>query len=692
MSGASLVRCEDKLISKESNTKNLCLYLAGALFLICLMGNVSAGIMDASSSSYSIGSYQTGLNAEESSSDNYNARHLTAYQQTGDDEASSTIYNLNVGSFGLFGIAQTPCDFSGEVLINSLSAVVGTVISAYDSQGNNCGNFTVVAEGYYGPLHCSLDNTGTAVDEGADEGENITFKIYGTEAIATGNITCSSGVAQDVDLTTTLNLTLISPLNSSITNNASSYEWLYSDDSTTNYTLLIDNNSDFSSAEKNVSDIETLSYSSISSLADGTYYWKVQVFDNQVFDSETGVWQFTLDTEKPSATNMQVQPSQINVSQYVNITATITDNLEVDIATIQMTDPLGAIVNYTMSNSSSSYNLTYQAMIAGIYNISLIVNDTAGNINDTAADTLEAFQVDGLSIVITSPSDGIIKNTNESFLTNATVSSYGFDLTSCNATISFSNKSIANLSSGENYTIDLGNMSAGNSTYINWNVSTSNFSAYVNITADAECVGWNASNTITLRVQERSACTANITLYSTPQNLNLISLPCEPENTTLASVMTSVSGNYSAVYAYDSTDSSNPWRTSFTSRSEKFNDLKNMTSTKGYWVKMSSNDTLENNGTILEVTEVSLYASPQSLNLIGYPSLGMKSISNALSGISNGYVAIYSYDSTDASNPWRTSFASRSEKFNDLKNMSSTKGYWIKMGSDRTLEVNRDEN
>ncbi|GAJ15041.1 unnamed protein product, partial [marine sediment metagenome] len=248
---------------------------------------------------------------------------------------------------------------------------------------------------------------------------------WGVNATAVGTIIWNQGESHTVDLSSTLPITQISPANNSIINNASYYEWLFTDSATINYSLLIDDNSDFSSPEKNISDIEDLNHSLEISLDDGFYYWKVQAFDNSVFDSETSTWQFIFDSVIPNVTNLQVQPAQINVSQNANITANVVDDLEISKVLVQITDPLNRIFNYTMSNSSSLYNLTYQADIAGGYNVKIIANDTANNINDS--ETIN-FSVSGLSTVITNPEADSIFNINTSFWLNSTVSSYGFDL------------------------------------------------------------------------------------------------------------------------------------------------------------------------------------------------------------------------------------------------------------------------
>jgi len=76
-------------------------------------------------------------------------------------------------------IAYPPiaAEFYGVVLINLSVAPAGTNITAYDPDGVLCGSFQVVNEGYFGLLSCNGDDVSTAADEGASDGENITFYI-----------------------------------------------------------------------------------------------------------------------------------------------------------------------------------------------------------------------------------------------------------------------------------------------------------------------------------------------------------------------------------------------------------------------------------------------------------------------------------------------------------------------------------
>ena len=77
------------------------------------------------------------------------------------------------------------CDFaSATSTLNGDPLPVGTVVAAYDSQGVCCGTQTVVVEGVLPFLAVYGDDAFTPlVDEGASEGDTITFKINGVVAI-----------------------------------------------------------------------------------------------------------------------------------------------------------------------------------------------------------------------------------------------------------------------------------------------------------------------------------------------------------------------------------------------------------------------------------------------------------------------------------------------------------------------------
>jgi hypothetical protein len=63
---------------------------------------------------------------------------------------------------------------------------VGSYVAAYDAQGTQCGERTTVTLGYVSPMMpCYGDDSFTPFDEGAVEGDLLTFSVNGTLAAAT---------------------------------------------------------------------------------------------------------------------------------------------------------------------------------------------------------------------------------------------------------------------------------------------------------------------------------------------------------------------------------------------------------------------------------------------------------------------------------------------------------------------------
>ncbi|MDF1545799.1 MAG: T9SS type A sorting domain-containing protein [bacterium] len=75
--------------------------------------------------------------------------------------------------------------FRGAAVFNGQLVPIGTIIDAYDPQGTHCGTWTVDSVGFYGSMPVYGDDLTVpdTLDEGALEGELISFKINGHAAV-----------------------------------------------------------------------------------------------------------------------------------------------------------------------------------------------------------------------------------------------------------------------------------------------------------------------------------------------------------------------------------------------------------------------------------------------------------------------------------------------------------------------------
>jgi len=163
---------------------------------------------------------------------------------------------------------------------------------------------------------------------------------------------------------------------------------------------------------------------------------------------------------------------------------------------------------------------------------------------------------------------------------------------------------------------------------------------------------------------------------------NLISLPLMPEDTSITSLLSTINDNYSIVWVYNASDTSDHWK-KYDPSVPFGNDLISMEPGKGYWIMMTSDDTLNIGGTMPEPTDIELWSG---WNLIGYNSLNPQTITDALSSINGNYSIIWAYNASDSIDHWKK-YDPNTPFGNDLANMEPGNGYWIMMTTDDILEI-----
>lgn len=138
------------------------------------------------------------------------------------------------------------------------------------------------------------------------DGEH-TVQVRATDIL--GNDMPETDYASDtftVDTASPLTPNLGSPTPDSYTNNATpTLDWSdVSDPSGVSYSLQVDDSSDFSSPVINQTGLASSTYTPTSSLAEGTYYWKVKAVDGASNESDwSSDWSFTITTTAPPSTN-----------------------------------------------------------------------------------------------------------------------------------------------------------------------------------------------------------------------------------------------------------------------------------------------------------------------------------------------------------------------------------------------------
>jgi hypothetical protein len=155
---------------------------------------------------------------------------------------------------------------------------------------------------------------------------------------------------------------------------------------------------------------------------------------------------------------------------------------------------------------------------------------------------------------------------------------------------------------------------------------------------------------------------------------NLLSLPVTQSSENLNDILESIDGKWDCIQTYDPL-SPEPWKTNATFRPDQLNDFNTLNHKQGFWINITEPDVnLTVIGYILISTSVNLSAG---WNLVGYPSLVEKSISDALSG--TGYDAVEGFNATA---PYRIS------PLIGTYMMKPGEGYWVHVPFDTTWIIN----
>ncbi len=139
----------------------------------------------------------------------------------------------------------------------------------------------------------------------------------------------------------------------------------------------------------------------VTGLTNGTtYYYNITSCDLVGNCNETGTYNFTthLDDTPPQFTGgITIRDSagndvtSVNQDEYVNITASVGDNIQIDEIWAQLELQDGSVFNRTMNVTSGEGSLTnnslaslyYNCTSSGVHNVTVYANDTSGNVAHT---------------------------------------------------------------------------------------------------------------------------------------------------------------------------------------------------------------------------------------------------------------------------------------------------------------------
>ena len=144
---------------------------------------------------------------------------------------------------------------------------------------------------------------------------------------------------------------------------------------------------------------------------------------------------------------------------------------------------------------------------------------------------------------------------------------------------------------------------------------------------------------------------------------NLISLSEHPTDTSISTVLNTITDKYISVWAY--IDGS--WKV-YDPANPGFSDLTTMETGMGYWINMSSTATLTVSGSV-----PSNYINLSTgWNLVGYNSDTAQAVADALASIEGKYISVWAY----INGSWQV-YDPNNPGFSDLTTIEPGYGYWI---------------
>ncbi len=168
---------------------------------------------------------------------------------------------------------------------------------------------------------------------------------------------------------------------------------------------------------------------------------------------------------------------------------------------------------------------------------------------------------------------------------------------------------------------------------------------------------------------------------------NMVSFDLVPQNTAIADVLSSLSGNYNLVYAWNA--QTQAWLL-YDPNPLAPDALHDLDQRMGFWIHMTAADTLEVVGSIPSATDIDLYfAGSSGWNLVGYPASTEGPLPGALEdhGAPEAASLVYAFHADDVLDPWKLYDESAPVWASDLTALSRNWGYWVKVTGNHTWHV-----
>jgi hypothetical protein len=159
---------------------------------------------------------------------------------------------------------------------------------------------------------------------------------------------------------------------------------------------------------------------------------------------------------------------------------------------------------------------------------------------------------------------------------------------------------------------------------------------------------------------------------------NSASVPFIQADTSISSVLSSISGFYNIVQSYNAFEGS--WHSTS-------DDLTHIDRTMGLWIHMKEARNLVLVGEVPTSTTIELSAANGGWNFIGYPSFLEKPVDEVLFSNTGFYDAVRVYYGDDTTDHWKHYEITKPPELNDLDLMKPGYGYWVHVTMDYPFTI-----
>ena len=174
--------------------------------------------------------------------------------------------------------------------------------------------------------------------------------------------------------------------------------------------------------------------------------------------------------------------------------------------------------------------------------------------------------------------------------------------------------------------------------------------------------------------------TKDTTALALSAGWNLVSLPLEPYDPAIGSVLASIAGSFDQVWVYDGCDPAEPWRF-YDPVDAAASDLTSLDHRLGFWIHLTTDATLSLDGDPPLNTTTPICSG---WNLIGHPRNGPLPVAGALVSIAASVDRVFGFEPGAGAAGWRFWSGDTPSWVHDLDQLAPGRGYWVLANADAT--------